>query len=69
MVGLPIYGIFLIVLIVFFLYNAIKILNEYERGVIFRLGRVLEQAQGSGADYSDTDRRQDGADQPEDRRA
>ena len=48
MVGLPIYGIFLIVLIVFFLYNAIKILNEYERGVIFRLGRVLGQPKGPG---------------------
>src|SRR5664280_3659191 len=48
MVGLPIYGIFLIVLIIFFLYNAIKILNEYERGVIFRLGRVLERPKGPG---------------------
>ena len=48
MVGLPIYGIFLIVLIIFFLYNAIKILNEYERGVIFRLGRVLGRAKGPG---------------------
>jgi regulator of protease activity HflC (stomatin/prohibitin superfamily) len=48
MIGLPIYGIFLIVLIIFFLYNAIKILNEYERGVIFRLGRVLERPKGPG---------------------
>ena len=49
MVGtIPIYGIFLIVLIVFFLYNAIKILNEYERGVIFRLGRVLDRPKGPG---------------------
>jgi regulator of protease activity HflC (stomatin/prohibitin superfamily) len=48
MVGLPIYGIFLIVLVVFFLYNAIKILNEYERGVIFRLGRVLGKPKGPG---------------------
>ena len=46
--GLPIYGIFLVVLLVFFLYNAIKILKEYERGVIFRLGRVLERAKGPG---------------------
>jgi len=45
MVGLP---IFLIVLIIFFLYKAIKILNEYERGVIFRLGRVLGRAKGPG---------------------
>jgi Membrane protease subunits, stomatin/prohibitin homologs len=48
MIGLPIYGIFLIVLIIFFLYNAIKILNEYERGVIFRLGRVLGKPKGPG---------------------
>ena len=48
MIGLPIYAIFLIVLIIFFLYNAIKILNEYERGVIFRLGRVLDRPKGPG---------------------
>jgi regulator of protease activity HflC (stomatin/prohibitin superfamily) len=48
MVGLTIYLIFPIVLIIFFLYNAIKILNEYERGVIFRLGRVLERPKGPG---------------------
>jgi regulator of protease activity HflC (stomatin/prohibitin superfamily) len=48
MVGVPLYGIFLIVLIFFFLYNAIKILNEYERGVIFRLGRVLGKPKGPG---------------------
>jgi regulator of protease activity HflC (stomatin/prohibitin superfamily) len=27
--------------VVFFLWSAIKILNEYERGVVFRLGRVI----------------------------
>jgi len=48
MVGIPIYGIFIIVLVVFFLYNAIKILNEYERGVVFRLGRVLGRPKGPG---------------------
>lgn len=32
----------IIFLIVVFLYLAIKILNEYERGVIFRLGRVID---------------------------
>jgi regulator of protease activity HflC (stomatin/prohibitin superfamily) len=30
-----------IILIIFFLASAIKILREYERGVIFRLGRVI----------------------------
>ncbi len=32
---------FIIVLVVMFLASAIKILNEYERGVIFRLGRLI----------------------------
>ncbi len=40
--------VFIIVLIVFFLASAIKILNEYERGVIFRLGRVLGSPKGPG---------------------
>ncbi|MCK9362648.1 MAG: slipin family protein [Syntrophales bacterium] len=31
----------LIVLVVMFLASAIRILNEYERGVIFRLGRII----------------------------
>jgi len=31
-----------LVLIVFFLASAIKILREYERGVIFRLGRIID---------------------------
>ncbi len=34
--------------IVFYLLNAIKILREYERGVIFRLGRVLAKPKGPG---------------------
>jgi len=36
-----------VVLSLFFLSAAIRILNEYERGVIFRLGRVI-QAKGPG---------------------
>jgi len=36
-----------VVLSIFFLSAAIRILNEYERGVIFRLGRVI-QAKGPG---------------------
>ncbi|HEY3491073.1 MAG TPA: slipin family protein [Candidatus Deferrimicrobiaceae bacterium] len=43
---MPIY-LALLVLVVLFLYNAIKILNEYERGVVFRLGRVIG-AKGPG---------------------
>ncbi|MBU4316145.1 MAG: slipin family protein [Proteobacteria bacterium] len=37
----------IIVIVLFFLIAAIKILNEYERGVIFRLGRVMK-AKGPG---------------------
>lgn len=37
------YGLgIIILLILMFLFMAIKILNEYERGVIFRLGRVID---------------------------
>jgi len=37
----------IVVLIVLFLASALRILNEYERGVIFRLGRVIK-AKGPG---------------------
>jgi len=37
----------IIVLLVLFLSSALKILNEYERGVVFRLGRVIK-AKGPG---------------------
>ncbi|MBW2450020.1 MAG: slipin family protein [Deltaproteobacteria bacterium] len=37
----------ILVLVIFFLSAAIRILNEYERGVIFRLGRVIT-AKGPG---------------------
>jgi len=37
----------IIIIIVFFLSTSIRILNEYERGVIFRLGRVIN-AKGPG---------------------
>jgi len=36
-----------VILVAFFLSTAIRILNEYERGVIFRLGRVIK-AKGPG---------------------
>jgi len=38
----------IVVLVLLFLFSAIKILNEYERAVVFRLGRVLEQPKGPG---------------------
>jgi regulator of protease activity HflC (stomatin/prohibitin superfamily) len=37
-----------VILLVVFLSAAIKILREYERGVVFRLGRVLERPKGPG---------------------
>ena len=40
-------AIAIIVFVVLFLTSAIRILNEYERGVIFRLGRVIK-AKGPG---------------------
>ena len=41
--GENMYGIVtIVILVVMFLASAIRILNEYERGVIFRLGRVID---------------------------
>src|SRR3954463_3480742 len=37
-----------IVIVILYLMSSIKILREYERGVIFRLGRVLPQPKGPG---------------------
>ena len=37
-----------IFVVVFVIFKWINILNEYERGVIFRLGRVLKEAKGPG---------------------
>jgi len=37
-----------LILIILFLSAAVKILREYERGVVFRLGRVLKSTKGPG---------------------
>lgn len=42
------YPVIVIGLIVLYILNSIKILREYERAVIFRLGRVLPQPKGPG---------------------
>jgi regulator of protease activity HflC (stomatin/prohibitin superfamily) len=42
-----IYWLFLLVPVILFFWAAIRVLNEYERGVIFRLGRVI-RAKGPG---------------------
>jgi regulator of protease activity HflC (stomatin/prohibitin superfamily) len=36
------------VIVAFYLLSSIKILNEYERAVIFRLGKLLEHQMGPG---------------------
>ena len=41
-------GIVVIVIFVLYIINSIKILAEYERGVIFRLGRLLGMPKGPG---------------------
>src|SRR6202050_3383101 len=38
----------LIAVVILYLLSSIKILREYERGVIFRLGRLLTQPKGPG---------------------
>ncbi len=40
-------GLAVVLVIIFFLSAALKVLNEYERGVIFRLGRIIA-AKGPG---------------------
>src|SRR3979411_3563273 len=37
-----------IIIVVLYLLSSIKLLAEYERGVIFRLGRLLPSAKGPG---------------------
>ncbi|MCD6280072.1 MAG: slipin family protein [Deltaproteobacteria bacterium] len=41
-------SITVVIIILFFLFSAIKVLNEYERAVVFRLGRVLSAPKGPG---------------------
>ena len=41
-------GLFGILIIGIWLFNSLKVLREYERGVIFRLGRLLPEAKGPG---------------------
>jgi regulator of protease activity HflC (stomatin/prohibitin superfamily) len=37
-----------VAIVAFYLFASIKILNEYERGVVFRLGKLLPQPKGPG---------------------
>jgi regulator of protease activity HflC (stomatin/prohibitin superfamily) len=38
----------IVAILAFYLLSSIKVLNEYERGVIFRLGKLLPQPKGPG---------------------
>ena len=38
----------ILILVVLFLFSAIKVAREYERGIIFRLGRLLPEPKGPG---------------------
>ena len=48
MFGLPLGGFIGLILLAIFFLNWIKVLNEYERGVIFRLGKLLPHPKGPG---------------------
>jgi regulator of protease activity HflC (stomatin/prohibitin superfamily) len=46
--GIPIAFLIVVVIVVLYAINCIKILREYERGVIFQLGRLRLDAKGPG---------------------
>src|SRR5215470_5983111 len=46
--GMGTFGIVVVIILVLYILSSIKILAEYERGVIFRLGRLLPEAKGPG---------------------
>ena len=48
MFGLPLGGFIGLILLAIFFLNWVKVLNEYERGVIFRLGKLLPYPKGPG---------------------
>lgn len=48
MFGLPLGGVIAIALAAIFVLNWIKVLNEYERGVVFRFGKLLPGTKGPG---------------------
>ncbi len=41
-------GLIIVIILILYILSSIKILPEYERGVIFRLGRLLPEAKGPG---------------------
>ncbi|MCU1284549.1 MAG: domain, Band 7 family protein [Acidobacteriales bacterium] len=45
---MPYFSTIVVIVVAIYLLNSINILAEYERGVIFRLGRLLPEAKGPG---------------------
>jgi len=45
---MPVPLIILVVIVVLYAFNSVKVLKEYERAVVFRLGRVSRTAKGPG---------------------
>ena len=45
---------FLLIIVMLFLSSMIKVVREYERGVVFRLGRPALERQGARSDYPDS---------------
>ena len=48
MIDLTSFTTIIVVIVVLYLISSIKILREYERGVIFRFGRLLSEPKGPG---------------------
>src|ERR1043165_3370207 len=48
MVDFSSFSTIIVVIVILYLISSVKILREYERGVIFRLGRLLSQPKGPG---------------------
>jgi regulator of protease activity HflC (stomatin/prohibitin superfamily) len=46
--GLLVVAFAVVLFVIFVVVSAVRIVNEYERGVIFRLGRVQGRAKGPG---------------------
>jgi regulator of protease activity HflC (stomatin/prohibitin superfamily) len=42
------FGFFIVIVVGVFLLNWVRVLSEYERGVVFRLGRIMKQPYGPG---------------------
>ena len=48
MIDFTSFSTIVVIIVLLYLISSIKILREYERGVIFRLGRLLDQPKGPG---------------------